>query len=90
MPQLGRAVAKARAQRLRAVGEGALAEYLAAQVGRETEVLVERAGIGRTPGFAEVELASSGARPGSLLRARVTRSDARRLQADPLTLTFAA
>lgn len=89
MPQLGRAVAKARAQRLRATGETALAAYLAAQVGRETEVLVERQGLGRTPGFAEVELAS-GARPGNLVRARVTRSDGRRLQADPLTLTFAA
>jgi threonylcarbamoyladenosine tRNA methylthiotransferase MtaB len=89
MPQLGRAVAKARAQRLRSAGETALSSYLAAQVGRETEVLLERTGIGRTPGFAEVELAG-GAPQGRLVRARVTRSDGRRLQADPLTLTFAA
>ena len=89
MPQLGRATAKERAQRLRAIGETSLAAYLASQVGREAEVLMERPGVGRTPGFAEVELAT-GAPQGRLVRARVTRSDGRRLQGEPLPLTFAA
>jgi threonylcarbamoyladenosine tRNA methylthiotransferase MtaB len=89
MPQLGRAVAKARAQQLRTLGEAALARYLEAQVGAETDVLVERDGIGRTPGFAEVALSAPGQATGTLVRARVTRSDGRRLQGDPLPLTFA-
>ncbi len=89
MPQLGRAVAKARAQRLRGKGDEVLAAYLAGQVGRETDVLMERSGLGRTPGFAEVVLAAGADVPaGSLVRARVTRSDGRRLQGEPLALNF--
>ena len=45
--------------------------------------------LGRRGGWVQVELAG-GAPQGRLVRARVTRSDGRRLQADPLTLTFAA
>ena len=56
-----RACRKWRARRSRsarrgcaASGEAALARYLQAQVGRDVEVLMERDGLGRTPGFAEV------------------------------------
>lgn len=90
MPQLGRAIAKARAQRLREKGEQALAAYLAGQVGGETDVLIEREGSGRTPAFAEVDVRGAEASaPGCMVRTRVTRSDGRRLQGEPVTLNFA-
>ena len=55
---LGREI-KDRAARLREKGEAALARYLQSQVGRDVELLMERDGIGRTPGFAEVKLERS-------------------------------
>jgi threonylcarbamoyladenosine tRNA methylthiotransferase MtaB len=56
MPQVDRAVVKARAARLRAAGAAAVAAYLAAQVGRPQRVLMEAPRLGRTEGFAEVVL----------------------------------
>ena len=88
MPQLGRAVAKERAGRLRAKGEAALAGYLAEQVGVVHEVLMERDGTGRTPQFAEIEVGGA-ASPGQVVAARVTRSDGRRLQGERLPPNFA-
>ncbi len=88
MPQVARALAKARAQRLRAKGDEALAAYLQSQVGRKTQVLMERGGVGRTPGFAEIALESD-APPGTILAARVTRSEARRLQGTAIGPNFA-
>ncbi|MFQ5784996.1 MAG: tRNA (N(6)-L-threonylcarbamoyladenosine(37)-C(2))-methylthiotransferase MtaB [Alphaproteobacteria bacterium] len=71
MPQVATAVRKQRAARLRAAGEAALAGFLASCVGRHTEVLVERAGEGRSPQFAPVRLGGDFA-PGALVDARVT------------------
>lgn len=68
MPQLGTAVAKARAARLREVGRGRLAAHLAAQVGRTVEVLQETPDRARTEDFAEVVLAG---RRGEIVRARI-------------------
>jgi threonylcarbamoyladenosine tRNA methylthiotransferase MtaB len=78
MPQVARAEIKARAARLRQKGEQALARFLASQQGKEIEILIESDHIGRTPHFAEVELASTGP-VGSLARALVTGHDDRRL-----------
>ena len=86
MPQVPRAVGKERAQRLREKGAQSLAAHLAAQVGQMPEVLVERAGIGRTPGFAEVDL-GAGLTPGEIVAARVTRSDGKRLHGEPIATT---
>ena len=72
MPQIGRGEIKARAARLRAKGDGALAAYLSRQVGREEDVLVERDGIARTPQFAEVDYPLAGDLPGDVVRARLT------------------
>ena len=83
MPQLARATVTERARRLRQKGAEALASHLRAQVGRTVELLMEGVRIGRTPGFAEMELASP-LRAGQLALARVTTSDARRLQGRPL------
>jgi threonylcarbamoyladenosine tRNA methylthiotransferase MtaB len=89
MPQVGRAVVRERAARLRGKAETALAGHLAGQVGQEVELLMERETIGRTPGFAEVALAAPEL-AGSVLRARVTRSDGRRLQGERIAPKCAA
>jgi threonylcarbamoyladenosine tRNA methylthiotransferase MtaB len=83
MPQISGPETRARAAFLRERGERALRAYLQTEVGRDVEILMERDGIGRTPGFAEVALAGS-AEVRSLVVARVTRSDGARLQAAPL------
>ena len=56
MPPVPGDVVRARAARLRAAGETALAAHLAAQVGRTHRVLSERGGMGRTEGFTQVRL----------------------------------
>ena len=54
MPQLPAVVIKERAARLRAAGEAALASELSARVGSETDVLIERPGMGRAAFYAPV------------------------------------
>ncbi|ADZ68598.1 tRNA (N(6)-L-threonylcarbamoyladenosine(37)-C(2))-methylthiotransferase MtaB [Polymorphum gilvum] len=77
MPQLDKAVIKARAARLRARGEAALAAYLAAEVGRLRPVLVEREGLGRTEQFTQVEV--DGGTPGEIVETRITGHTGRHL-----------
>jgi threonylcarbamoyladenosine tRNA methylthiotransferase MtaB len=84
MPQVTGPAIKERAARLREKGRAALAAYLDAQVGRETELLMERRGLGRTPGFAEVETDGGAAEQGEFVRVRVTGSDGSRLHGEPL------
>jgi threonylcarbamoyladenosine tRNA methylthiotransferase MtaB len=83
MPQVAGAAIKERAAALRRKGRAALAQYLDAQVGREAELLMERPGLGRTRGFAEVEI-DCGAEAGDLVNVRVTGSDGCRLRGEPL------
>jgi threonylcarbamoyladenosine tRNA methylthiotransferase MtaB len=78
MPHVSRAEVKERAARLRAKGDATLAEFLAAQHGRDVDVLMERAEIGRTRQFAELSLEVR-ASVGQIVRARVTGHDGRRL-----------
>jgi threonylcarbamoyladenosine tRNA methylthiotransferase MtaB len=54
MPQLPGPVIKERAARLRQAGEAALVRELAARIGSETDVLVERPGMGRAAFYAAV------------------------------------
>jgi threonylcarbamoyladenosine tRNA methylthiotransferase MtaB len=54
MPQLTGPVIKDRAARLRAAGEAALAQHLAAWQGRAAKVLIETPRLGRTEDFTEV------------------------------------
>jgi threonylcarbamoyladenosine tRNA methylthiotransferase MtaB len=89
MPQVARATVKRRAARLRQRGEAALARCLEGRIGSEVEVLVERQCLGRTPEFIEVDLSYPVA-PGRLLQARVTASDGRRLQGEPLAPKLAS
>jgi threonylcarbamoyladenosine tRNA methylthiotransferase MtaB len=82
MPQVDGPAVRERAARLRRKGDAALARYLAGQVGREVEVLMERPGLGRTPGFAEVGIDADGTEAGALVTARVTASDGARLRGE--------
>ena len=54
MPQVPGAVIRARAGRLRAAGQQAVAAYLKTQIGQTHPILMETARMGRTPHFAEV------------------------------------
>jgi len=58
MPQVPGPKVKNRATRLRAVGDAALAAYLAGQVGQTHRILTEKPRMGRTPQFAEVRFAA--------------------------------
>ncbi|MBM3521000.1 MAG: tRNA (N(6)-L-threonylcarbamoyladenosine(37)-C(2))-methylthiotransferase MtaB [Alphaproteobacteria bacterium] len=58
MPQLDRETIKDRAARLRARGAHRLAEFLAGEVGRRRQVLVETETMGRTEHFAPVRFAT--------------------------------
>ncbi len=55
MPQMPGNMRKERAARLRAAGEAAVQTHLASRFGAQDNVLVERAGFGRTEGFAPVK-----------------------------------
>jgi threonylcarbamoyladenosine tRNA methylthiotransferase MtaB len=88
MPQVAPPVVKERAARLRQRGAAALADHLARQPGRECDIVIERAGLGRTPDFAQLQL-NTDAIPGTVLRARVTASDGRRLHGEAIAHTYA-
>jgi threonylcarbamoyladenosine tRNA methylthiotransferase MtaB len=78
MPQLPDAVIKERAARLRAAGEIALAAELSNRIGSETDVLVERPGMGRATFYAAVAFAESGD-AGSVRRMRLVGASGRNL-----------
>lgn len=74
MPQVGGAVIKDRAQRLRALGADMIAAHLASLAGHEVEALVEQDLVARSPTYAPIKL-SSAQRVGAIIRARVMGSD---------------
>ena len=80
MPQVRGPDIKARAARLRAAGNAALARHLAAQIGRTHAILVETPRLGRTEQFAEVAFASDHPE-GQILTARITGTIGARLTA---------
>jgi threonylcarbamoyladenosine tRNA methylthiotransferase MtaB len=82
MPQLAKAVVKARAARLRAAGDAALVRHLARQTGRTLAALVERPGVARAEDFTEIAFAGDGA-PGEIVGLTVTGHDGRRMLAKP-------
>ena len=85
MPQVDKSVIKARAARLRAAGEAALARHLASHVGHCADVLVERPDTARLDDFTPVALLSP-AEPGTLVTVRVTGHDGKRLFAEKVLL----
>jgi len=74
MPQLPGVVIKERAARLRAAGQGALAADLSARIGTETDVLIERPGMGRAAFYVPVRFEEPG-RAGLVRRMRVVGSN---------------
>jgi threonylcarbamoyladenosine tRNA methylthiotransferase MtaB len=78
MPQLPGAVIKERAAKLRAAGQAALAVELSTRVGSETDVLIERPGMGRAAFYSPVSFTGSGD-AGSVRRMRVVGAAARNL-----------
>ena len=78
MPQLPGGLVYERAARLRAAGEAALAQALAARVGAEAAVLIERPGFGHSEHFAPVRFAGDAPR-GSVLRLRIAAATASEL-----------
>ncbi len=85
MPQLDRALVKERAARLREKGVDRLSLHLEAEQGKVFDVLMERDGRGRTPGFTEIEIAGENAKlQGSILRARATGRGKRHLLGERL------
>jgi threonylcarbamoyladenosine tRNA methylthiotransferase MtaB len=80
MPQLDRALVKERAARLRSKAAERLSLHLEAQQGKVFEVLMERDGLGRTPGFTEIEISGkAGATRGAIVKARAAGRSRRRL-----------
>jgi threonylcarbamoyladenosine tRNA methylthiotransferase MtaB len=77
MPQVAGGAIKARAKRLRAVGEAALRKRLAAEVGAVRNVLIESATVGRTEHY--VPVAVRGERPGMVKRLAIAGHDGARL-----------
>jgi len=73
MPQLPDLLVTERAARLRATGERALAADLSSRVGSETDVLLERPGVGRAEFYAAVECSTPGV-SGSVIRMRLIES----------------
>jgi threonylcarbamoyladenosine tRNA methylthiotransferase MtaB len=70
MPQLPHPVIKERAATLRSVGEAALAAGLLSRLGSETDVLIERPGMGRAAFYAPVSFTGPGAE-GAVRRMRL-------------------
>ncbi|MFV3127850.1 tRNA (N(6)-L-threonylcarbamoyladenosine(37)-C(2))-methylthiotransferase MtaB [Niveispirillum sp. KHB5.9] len=71
MPQVPGPVRKERAARLRATGEAQVARYLATQVGHSANVLIERKGLGRNEGFAEI-IVPDHYETGTIIRCTIT------------------
>ncbi len=82
MPAVQRAVVKARAQRLREMGQRAYTRFLDTQTGRRVTVLFEREHFGRTEQFAETDVTDCAGDPGGIRQARITGHDGARLKAE--------
>jgi threonylcarbamoyladenosine tRNA methylthiotransferase MtaB len=83
MPAVKREVVKARAARLRAAGDAALARHLDRQRGRILQGLIERPGVARAEDFTEIAFAGE-APVGGVTALRVTGHDGKRLTAQTL------
>jgi threonylcarbamoyladenosine tRNA methylthiotransferase MtaB len=74
MPQIDKAVIKARASQLRETGEDALRKFLTARVGTTSDVLMERSGMGRCTHFARVAFDTPG-EAGTVVKAQIVGVD---------------
>jgi threonylcarbamoyladenosine tRNA methylthiotransferase MtaB len=83
MPQLPGSVVRERAARLRDAGEAGLTAELSSRIGSETEVLIERAGLGRAAFYAAVSC-STQYPEGSIRRMRMVGCSGRNLIGVPV------
>ncbi|HEX4185302.1 MAG TPA: tRNA (N(6)-L-threonylcarbamoyladenosine(37)-C(2))-methylthiotransferase MtaB, partial [Stellaceae bacterium] len=83
MPRLPDPLVKERAARLRATAAAVLAAELRSRVGSQTNVLIERPGIGRAEFYAAVRFTALGDR-GSVRRMRLVGSDGNSLLGAPV------
>ena len=83
MPRLSGTVIRERAARLRAAGEAALAADLATRIGAETDVLIERPGMGRAAFYAAVSFEAPAAE-GAIRRMRIIGTSGRSLTGVPV------
>lgn len=83
MPTVDKAVRKARAARLRDVGEASTAAYLKSLVGREARVLIERDSAGFSEHYAPVQIVGD-ARDGEVVDVQLTATDGKTLTAHRL------
>jgi threonylcarbamoyladenosine tRNA methylthiotransferase MtaB len=74
MPQVERSLAKARAAKLRALGESQFAKLASSRVGQIESVLVERDGLGRTEQFIPVAVPDTA--PGQIVPVKVMKASA--------------
>jgi len=72
MPAVNGALIKSRAAKLRALGDRAVQQHLARQVGLQHDILMENPTMGRTPQFAEVRFEAAQIE-GAIVRAEITR-----------------
>lgn len=79
MPAVSVAIRRERSARLRAAGQAQASHFYAGQIGTEISVLAESDATGHSEHFAPVRIAAA---PGTLLRARVTATDAAGLIAE--------
>jgi threonylcarbamoyladenosine tRNA methylthiotransferase MtaB len=82
MPQVDKALAKARARLLREAGDRQLEKLRQSRIGMLESVLVEGDGIGRTEQFVQVELA--GHAQGEIVTARIVGMAGDRLVGEPI------
>ena len=80
MPQVAGAAIKDRAARLRATGDAAVANHLAAQKGKTHQILMENPRMGRTEQFTEVDF-STDQPEGAIITAQITGHAGARLTA---------
>jgi len=75
MPQLPRALIRERAARLRDAGEATARDFIDSQLNKMQDILIEKAGAGRSAHYAPVRLSDDAAQPGDVLAARAARRD---------------
>jgi threonylcarbamoyladenosine tRNA methylthiotransferase MtaB len=83
MPQLSAGIIKERAARLRAAGEAGLAADLGSRIGSETDVLIERPGMGRATFYTAVSFGAP-AVEGAIRRMRIVGTSGRSLIGAPV------
>ena len=90
MPQIARPRGEGARRPAQATGRGRTGRaILRPSKVASVEVVIERAGLGRTPGFAEMHLKAAAPTGAAALKARVTASDGKRLHGEALAPTYA-